>query len=196
MRDNNSGFTLMEVVVGLAVFSVALIVVSDIFIMTQRAQNNLAGSNRVQADARYVMELVTREVRMNMIDYDGVRPADAADPLTLSYLPLTDVEGNTLVFMATSSPSICEAGSSGCLAVKRNNSAWASLTPREVNIVSATFYIYPDKDPFSIINNQYPNNSQPRVTIAITSQTVNSKSGESSTQFLQTTASSRVYKRF
>lgn len=195
--QNQLGFTLMEIVVGMAIFSIALISLTDIFLLSQRAQNKLAGETKIQADARFVMEVLAREIRMNMIDYAAIDPADQADPLTLTYLPLQDLEGNTLMFIATSSSSgICEQGATNCLAVKRNDSAWASITPSGINVVSAKFNIYPSQDPFSVIANNYGANSQPRVTIILTTENIKSRDSESNIQYLQTTVSSRVYKRF
>ena len=52
------------------------------------------------------MEVLAREIRMNIIDYAAVDSDDLADPLVLEYLPLKDLEGNTLMFIATSSTSI------------------------------------------------------------------------------------------
>jgi prepilin-type N-terminal cleavage/methylation domain-containing protein len=196
-NNNELGFTLMEIVVGLAVFSIALISLTDIFLLSQRTQNKLVGETRIQADARFVMEVLAREIRMNTINYEAVDSGDLADPLILPYLPLKDLEGNTLMFIATSSDSgICEAGATNCLAVKRNNSAWASITPRGVNVISAKFYIYPATDPFSTADNNFGPASQPRVTIVMTSENINTRAGENNTQYLQTTVSSRVYKRF
>jgi hypothetical protein len=82
------------------------------------------------------------------------------------------------------------------LAVKRNNSTWASITPSGVNVVSAKFNIYPNQDPFQVIVNNYGSNSQPRVTIILTSENIKTRDGEGNIQYLQTTVSSRVYKRF
>lgn len=194
--QQQSGFTLMEIIVALAIFSIALISLTDIFLLSQRAQNKLVGETKIQADARFVMEVLAKEIRMNMIDYAAIDPADQADPLNLSYLPLLDLEGNKLIFSATSSPMICTIEGIKCLAVKRNDSAWASITPSGVNIVSAKFYIYPIQDPFQVIANNYGANSQPRVTIILTAENIKNRGGEGNVQYLQTTVSSRVYKRF
>ncbi len=193
-KKNQTGFTLMEIVVGLALFGVALIALTDIYLLSQKTQNKLVGETRIQADARFVMEVLAREIRMNLIDYTAIDPADFSP--ALGYLPLIDVAGNRLVFMTTSSPAICEPGTASCLAVKQNDSAWASITPRGVNILKSEFYIYPEADPYTIVGNQYAASSTPRVTIILSSENITSKQAEKNIQNLQTTVSSRVYKRF
>lgn len=193
-KKNQTGFTLMEIVVGLALFGVALISLTDIYLLSQKTQNKLVGETRIQADARFVMEVLAREIRMNLIDYAAIDQADFSP--ALNYLPLIDVAGNRLVFMTTSSPAICEPGTASCLAVKQNDSAWASITPKGVNILKSEFYIYPEADPYAIVGNQYAASSTPRVTIILSSENITSKQAEKNIQNLQTTVSSRVYKRF
>lgn len=191
---NQTGFTLMEIVVGLALFGVALIALTDIYLLSQTTQNKLVGETRIQSDARFVMEVLAREVRMSLIDYAAIDPADFSP--TLSYLPLIDISGNRLVFMTTSSQAICEPGTTSCLAVKQNDSAWASITPRGVNILKSDFYVYPEADPYAIVNDRYAASSTPRVTIILVSENITSRQAERNIQNLQTTVSSRVYKRF
>lgn len=184
----------MEIVVGLALFGVALISLTDIYLLSQTTQNKLVGETKIQADARFVIELLAREVRMSMIDYQAINPADYSP--ALDYLPLVDTAGNTTIFITTSSPYICEPGTTSCLAVKQNDSAWASITPRGVNILRADFYVYPEADPFAITTNRYAASSTPRVTIILASENITSRQAERNIQNLQTTVSSRVYKRF
>ncbi len=193
-KKNQQGFTLMEIVVGLALFGVALIALTDIYLLSQTTQNKLVGETRIQADARFVMEVLAREIRMSLIDYTAIDPTDFSP--ALDYLPLVDPAGNRLVFMTTSSPAICEPGTTSCLAVKQNDSAWASVTPRGVNVLRSDFYIYPDADPYAIVNDRFTASSTPRVTIILVSENITNKQSEKNIQNLQTTVSSRVYKRF
>jgi len=194
LKINKQGFTLMEVVVGLALFGVSLIVLTDIYLLSQTAQNRLASETRIQSDARYVMEVIAREVRMNLIDYSAI--TNIPGQPYLDYLPLKDLVGNTMVFVATSSPTYCEPGTTSCLTVKRNNSAWASITPRGVNILRSNFYVYPESDPFRILADGYAASSTPRVTIILVAENITAKTAEKEVQSLQTTVSSRVYKRY
>lgn len=198
-QKNNQGFTLMETVVGLALFGVALIALTDIYLLSQVAQNRLVGETKIQSDARYVMEVMAREIRMNMIDYEAISGSSeqsSSEQSFLNYLPLRDLADNTLVFFTTSSPTICEGGTTNCLAVMRNNSDSASITPSGVNILRANFYVYPESDPFKILADDYAASSTPRVTIILVTENVNGRLGEKNTQHLQTTVSSRIYKRY
>lgn len=197
-----AGFTLMEMVVAVAIFVTTAIIVTDIYLATQRAQTKLVGQTKVQTDARFVMEAIAREVRMNEIDYDyiaaqGGFPVNPVDGL--DYLPLRNSQGNTILFARrTGADGVCEFGTSVCLAVQRDDSEFASITPKGVSVDVIKFYIYPEENPFVIDTGswQYPSDSQPRVTIVLVTKTTASREIESSVNYLQTTVSSRQYKRF
>jgi len=194
-----SGFTLMEAVIAVAIFTIAALVITDIYIMSQRTQTKLAGQTKVQSDARFVMEVLAREIRLNGIDYAYIISQGDTPSAGLDYLPLQDGQGNTIVFtISTDNVDVCSASTNQCLAVKRNNSVLASITPQGVNVNNVKFYIYPDNDPFVLDtgNWQYPNNDQPRVTIVLVSETTGLRKVEDSISYLQTTVSTRQYKRF
>ncbi|PIT90315.1 MAG: hypothetical protein COU22_02845, partial [Candidatus Komeilibacteria bacterium CG10_big_fil_rev_8_21_14_0_10_41_13] len=65
-----SGFTLIEVVVALGIFSIATTYAIGIFVQSNQVQRRTANVQRVLSDARYVLEVMAREVRMGEIDYD------------------------------------------------------------------------------------------------------------------------------
>jgi len=194
------GFTLMEIVVAISLFVIASTLLVDIFTITQRTQVKLSGQTRVQADARYVMEIISRYARNYMIDYQYIIDQEGVNPIPrqLNYLPLKDTQGNSIIFESSVSPTICPSGVSECLVIRRNNSASASITPQGVNIKDITFYILPNRDPFVIDTSVggYRSNQQPQVTIVLVSETISERTGERQTNYLQTTVSSRVYKRY
>ena len=63
------GFTLLEMLVVSAIFIMALSSMVMIFVETNKAQKRLANSEKLQADTRYLVELMAREIRNNTIDY-------------------------------------------------------------------------------------------------------------------------------
>ncbi len=204
-KSGQLGFTLIEIVVATAVFSTAAVLITDIFMMSQKAQLKTAGQTKIQADARYVIEAMSREIRMSSIDYDYLTNelGVLSDPLETDFLPLLDIQGNSTVFSIKDAASlVCHTGVTNCLAVKRNDSAWASITPDDVNVTDVSFYIYPSADPFEIIidpvtpgDSGYRVNTVPYVTVVFESESEISKDGVSEINNLQTTVSSRVYKR-
>jgi hypothetical protein len=193
----------MEMVVAAAIFATASLMLTNVYILSQKAQVKLTGQTKIQADSRFIMEVMTREIRQSQVDYDYINnltglPIGSSGNFELNYLPLKDVQGNTVVFAESGNPAVCPPKSSTCLAVKKNNSAWASITPDSVEVIRADFYIQPLSDPFllDVGAGAYSADGQPSVTIVLVTKNITDRAGDTQTNYLQTTVSSRVYKRY
>jgi len=201
--SHESGFTLMELVIATAIFATASLMLTNVYVLSQRTQVKLTGQTKVQSDARFIMEVMTREIRQSTIDYDyisdttGLPIGVSGDP-ELNYLPLRDVEGNQVIFAESGDPAVCPDKTGTCLAVRKNNSAWASVTPFGVEVVRADFYIQPDNDPYELDlgAGSYLADSQPSVTIVLVTKNISDRAGDEQINYLQTTVSSRMYKRY
>src|SRR3989338_1459541 len=65
-----AGFTIMETVLVMAIFSIATTYAVGIFVKSNTVQKRTANVQQLTADARFVVEVMAREVRMGKIDYD------------------------------------------------------------------------------------------------------------------------------
>ena len=63
-KFNNSGFTLLEILVALALFSLVISMVVGIFVSGSGSQRKIIELHTVQREAGYIMETVSRELRM------------------------------------------------------------------------------------------------------------------------------------
>lgn len=194
------GFTLMEMIVVMGLFSVIVVSATDIFVMANKAQRKVYGLERIQADARYAMEAVVREIRADRIDleYYAARTAPLANPDT--ELALIDVSGQAIRFSqsdASQTASCPDAQSAPCLLVSVGGGAPVSMTPKGVKVRSARFYVAPVVDPFSydVGTSSYASDVQPHVTFVLTLETAGDRIGERSVVTLQTTAVQRRYAR-
>lgn len=70
IRRNNKGFTLIEVLVSVSLFSIIGLIAINIFINITRIQGRLALENAIYEDARFMMERMSRSIRSNTIDYE------------------------------------------------------------------------------------------------------------------------------
>lgn len=191
---NKKGFTLVEMMVVLAIFSVATVVVVDIFMMAGKAQRRTLAIEKIQSDARYSIEAISKEIKMDMIDYDWVgyaggitSPEDA--------LALLDADNNSIIFKISADD--CPAGTNKCLVVSLDGGlTWASITSEGNNVEDLKFYINPAVNPFLMnVANLYDSNNQPRVTIVLATKGIGGRAEEQQTIYLQTTVSSRIYRR-
>lgn len=206
------GFTLMEMLVALSVFSILVVAASDVFILASRAQRKALNMEALQTSARYSMEAMVREVRMGTLDYAyyAERNAEAETTGPLLGIPETDLavtdrDGVRMVFFRSDievqdgSAQYCpDPTSVPCLLVKVGDEVTpAPLSPKGVRVRDAKFYLYPEKDPmtFDFASSGYLINGQPAVTILLSLESTVGRAGEMDQFYLQTTAVSRAYKR-
>jgi prepilin-type N-terminal cleavage/methylation domain-containing protein len=200
IKMDNSGFTLIEVLVAMAIFSTAIMVAFSIFISSQNLQQRTLAIQRGQSDARYALELIARKFRLGEIDYEyyvsnGIILTNPAE-----ILALRDSDGLPVRFqLASEAIQICtnftqegmsKSGSELC-------NAWADITPNNITITRLAFYLSPDQDPFildSATGEYLGGDNQERLTMVLES-TINQVKGEDYQTKFQTTISSRVYKR-
>lgn len=187
------GFTLIEMLVVLAIFSVATVVIVDIFMMASRAQRRTLTIQKIQSNVRFSVEAMARETRMDMIDYDYYG-GTVISPTTI--LALRDQDDNQIIFRKSSED--CPLGTDQCLVVSIDGGTnWASITSKGVRVISLDFYITPAVDPFKLNteNGTYDSDDQPRVTIILSAEGVGVRPEEQTTVNLQTTVSNRIYRR-
>ncbi|HSD12131.1 MAG TPA: prepilin-type N-terminal cleavage/methylation domain-containing protein [Patescibacteria group bacterium] len=199
-RRDARGFTLMELLVVLSIFSMVVTTATDIFLLTNRSQRKIFGLERTQADARYTLEAIAREVRTGSIDYAYY--AGRGTPLGTpdAELALIDATNSPLKFKVSdaSNQGLCaDANSRPCLLVTVGANSPSAITPKNVAVRTAKFYVGPTVDPmsFSVVTGSYASSVQPHVTIVLVLESRGDRAGEQSVVYLQTTATSRGYKR-
>jgi prepilin-type N-terminal cleavage/methylation domain-containing protein len=190
------GFTLVEMIVVLAIFSVATVEIVDIFMMAGRAQRRALAVERIQSDARYSMEAISHEIRMDSIDYAWYASLGGVT-VPENKLALRDADNNSIIFEKSGPNYPCPSGTGSCLLVSLDGgNNWASITSSSNTILDLKFYINPLIDPFTLnAYHGYDSDNQPRVTIELATQGVGVRPDEQQTVYLQTTVSSRIYRR-
>jgi len=231
---NKFGFTLIEVLVVLGLFSILSVIIINVFLLSLGSQRQASFRQKTLANLRYVMEIVGRQVRISEIDYSSFNYTGDDQSLYL-----IDQEGDSYIFYLAD-------GEFGRKEIKMSvNGQESFLTSgAEVDIVNLSFIVDPVLSPFieercnqdsgstgcsssssgCTVNdpgNEYlagfcqcttendcpktqncsdpglclPVNYHPRVTIVLGFESVGLKVEEQKLIYLQTTASSRVYKR-
>jgi len=190
----------MELLVVLGIFSMVVTSTTDIFLLTSKSQKKIFGLERTQADARFTMEAIAREIRTGVIDYAyyAARIIPIGQPDT--ELALIDSNQTTLKFAmsdASTAGSCPNASSTPCLLVSSGGAAPTSITPKGVMVRNVRFYVAPLTDPnaFDISTGSYASTLQPRVTIVMVLESTAERAGERSVVSLQTTVTNRKYKR-
>lgn len=181
-RFKFQGFTLIEIVIVLGIFLIASTAATSIFVAANKASRATLAIQRVGGDARWVMEKMVDDIRLSSIDYTALR-LDASGKT--SELPLVTQEGQALAY----------ARIGGAVAiVPRGSTTPTRITTNTVTARRLDFYVWPIKDPFVLAGDGRVV-GQPRVTIIFETETTDGKQEEQSRLSLQTTVSTRVYKR-
>lgn len=203
------GFTFIELVVVVFIFSLLLAGTIDIFIQAQRAQRKVAALEKLQDDARFLMQTITQSFQLGNLDFDCYQRLDGTLGLCKKSIDISEgndvlgiktFEGKTILFRHSSltGPGECiDANSTPCVMVSDNGAAsWTPASSQGVRVDTLRFYISPDKNPFVLNeNNEYVANAQPRVTVVFGAAAQIKGLKDAAKTFIQTTVSSREYKR-
>jgi prepilin-type N-terminal cleavage/methylation domain-containing protein len=201
LNKNNKGFTLIELLLATAIFATATVVISDIFIRVNKAQRKTQGIQQTASDARFAIESLVRTTRLSEIDYDYYGGNVSINGESVLALRTT---ADTPVKFSRKNGSVCPDNSTSvyCLAVCTKESCssdtdWDALTPQGVNVSLLNFLIYPLSSPFEFDSStgSYKSDVQPRVTIISNSENITSVDVEKKQFYIQTSVSTRVYKR-
>lgn len=183
----------MEMLVVLAIFSFLTTIVANIYLIVSSSQKYIANAQKVQSEARYALELISREIRSKQIDYSAYgRELYYKEDL----LALRDDEGNQTFFQI--SDTDCPANSAQCLQMmKEGMMTWQNVTGQNINVKQAVFSIWPHWDPFVVdqATGIAASNDQPMVTILLELENSTTMEKYKSNIKVQTSISSRVYKR-
>ena len=226
---DKKGFTLMEVLVVLGIFSIMGVLIIDVFLLALQSQRQVSARQKTLANLRYVIENMARQIRTSEIDYASYAGGVIEQPTTK--LVLIDQEGKMVTYELVD----------GEIQLKVENESAPVTNLTDVRVEKLSFYINPPTDPFysercngpqggnGCLNNLkctindgtdpvgfcicsfdsdcatkncddqenfcLPFNQQPLVTIVLGFKAVGLRPAEEKEIYLQTTASSRVYKR-
>ncbi len=158
------GFTLIELLVAMATFVVVVVTITSTFLMGMGGSKRVFGQQDIQEAGRFIMESMSKELRMSKIN----TPASAD---LSSVVNITNSKDQTLEYSFY-------IDSNNNKIISRNGEP---LSSNEIEVTGG-FYIQRENP-----------DSQPRVTIVMVLKNKTDKAGEQSELNLQTTVSSRSY---
>ena len=63
IKKNKKGFSLLEILVAVSIFSVLIISATEIFKMVTEGQRNAIAAQNIQENIRFVLEMISKEIR-------------------------------------------------------------------------------------------------------------------------------------
>jgi prepilin-type N-terminal cleavage/methylation domain-containing protein len=223
LKPTRPGFTVIEMIITMAVFSIVLGVIIQIFIFTSRTQRSGRSVQEAYAEARVVVETMSREIQNGSIDYSYYTTSVSNPNLesltaAVNVAALRDSQGQAVRFRCVNqgTDDLCDPSApithgqiqvcrgSGC---SSENNSWAPLTDDATYVTGWRVWLGPAHDPFQRdpdydpINpspehpSQYMSEEQPWLT-AVISVLPRPVSGQALPEVrLQSTVSSRTYLR-
>lgn len=163
-RTSQSGFSLIELLVAATIFSFVVTGVTGLFMQALDMQRRASGIQKIQENAQYTLESVTREVRVSRVVSGNTGDCNPGNPATQT-MTLEHPSNGTVVY---------EYDRSGGIGVIRRSSSVSGgvtepITSTDVDITKFAF----------CVSGTGPDGQQARVTIPMT---LESRSGRASTR--------------
>jgi prepilin-type N-terminal cleavage/methylation domain-containing protein len=158
-HDNKKGFTLIEMIVSLSIFVLVLLIATDVFVVINRSQRKVAATQKIQDDVRYLIEVMSQDVRLSRINYAFYESSDIRidlHPDVTMTVPVRILalvtQSNEFVFYRfwgiTNRVQYCKESTLGLSCNPTTGTGWNDLTPAGVSIADLRFVITPTADPF------------------------------------------------
>ena len=142
---NKAGFTLIEMLVASVLFLIAITTSIGIFLSTVRANNRINAMQEVENEIRYIVEVISKEIRLGIIYYDyyeEIYGESFENPVSI--LALEDNAHNVSYFALNG-----DSSSPGIVQMSLNGLDWSDLSTDSIVVDSLDFYLSPAEDPFS-----------------------------------------------
>jgi len=195
-KKHNQGFSLIEMLVSIALFTVVITIAIGCLLVLISANSRAQNMQRVMTDLSFAIDSISREVRTGRALYcsDSVPDPEADETVTQdcdggSYLSI--IEGGESLTGGLSSQRITFHYDSVNQVVERRvgNGSWYPITSEDVNITELSFYVSDSA------TNESGDVKQANATVYIDGY-VGERPSEETSFSLQTTVSRRILDLF
>lgn len=157
---SSRGFTLIEVIVTMALFSMTVLMAVTLLVVFIQQQRRAVSQEQLQNDIRAVMERMTTELREGRVDFNYYKTNYPSDTLFNGIngqnipLVLVDVLNNQIWYKKIATPPSLQR----CVMTVTDDCSlagdwWEDISPTTLQIQALQFAISPSEDPFA---NQTP----------------------------------------
>lgn len=149
MTGAKQGFTLMEVLVVVAIFSVVTVALVNVFLLSNRSQQKTQAAEVLHATALHIMNRVSTDLRRTGLDYTPYVAQSANLNQAVSVLFLQD--GRTY---GPAGGGCADAASTPCLQVGQTDPVSGdvtteNMTPKGIQLEQFSVWITPTSDPYT-----------------------------------------------
>jgi len=187
----DAGFTLIEMLVVMAIFLTVILVVSDLFLTITVAQEKTLSGQKAMNDLQFNLDDLAQKIRTSNLDY-----ADYGGKVNSPEVKLNMIDSEGIKFSVYQTANNCPKPSTNCLAMSKDGVEHI-LSGNSLNIKRLNFFIFPLEDPFDYNEalKKYNSNYSPIITVNIGGESIETKENNKRQIDLQTTISLRNYER-
>ncbi len=178
----NNGFTLLEMIFAVGLFSLVITVVMGVFVKSSQIQRKVIELHTIQREGNFMIEMMSREMRMATAISDGGDGNEDQQGNNNSSVEFTNYNGDLVRYCRANSSGACTENDSGDYLTRRANGVNQIVSSSSIKIYSLKFYVPKDISAGA---------DQPMVTI---SMTIKPAASQYNTEIsLQNSVSLRVY---
>lgn len=141
-RKVSAGFTLIEILIVTAVFSMVVLIATTVFANIQTSQRGVLTRQRVVADGRYLLETMARSVRIGRIDYAYYRLSGSL-PDAQTILATRDQSNDETCYRLDTEAIQVLTGATNCA-----GGTWETITPPDLRVTDFHVFVSPASDPY------------------------------------------------
>lgn len=130
------GFTLVEMIVSVGLFSVVMLVVMGAYTVIVNADRNARTTNDLATSLNFAIENMSRSIRTGNTYQCGGSPGTNCWPAGQSSIALTNDLGQTVTYILKADNTIGECTSLPC-----NSATATSITDPRITVTSLVFYV-------------------------------------------------------
>ena len=200
IKKSGAGFTLMEMIVAIGIFVFAILAIMGVYTYATRGLRETTQGQKTLSEIRFDIETMAQKIRTSEIDYskdfDLDLSEDGSSGIIDSEPELYLKNENDLNEMHYWYDDV-----NNSIKLQINAASPVDLIDTSnISVEKLNFYITPTQDPFELQedgggNLSYDANQQPKVTIVAVFKSKSARPSEEDIIYLQTTVSTRVYKR-
>ena len=162
-NKNKNGFTLIELLVALAIFSLLIFVLTTTAASVIKAQRKTYAIQNIQEPARYILEIINKEIRTSNID--------SASGDNIPFLSITNFQDETVNYQFADNK----------IQRQVNGGVWQDLSPSNLNV----------RGGFYVINESFPKRA--KITTVMEIKTTGGQEGTEAKIDLQSAITPRSF---
>jgi prepilin-type N-terminal cleavage/methylation domain-containing protein len=177
-KKNPAGYSLIEILVVVGIFSTLSLVTTNIFLLSLQSQRQTSARQLALSELRFVTDSLTRQIRVSEIDYQEdlaaadryFRDTDSGIAGAEKELHLIDASGDKYGYYLTGT-------SGGQLMLNHNNVEYPLNDTRYLKVIRLQLYINPPTNPFNISLDRCNGNNNPTGCVSGATCSVSNNSG-------------------